>query len=633
MSNTPSSQPANVFVEARRHLNLSQKEFADKLNTSLFALIRWERGDIEPSEEILDCIRRLTEIPSGAESEAGRERSNITFASNGIGAMALPLPLFDTEPLSQLASARSSLISEVVDGPFWGDSRLKIADILADSNPAKTLATPLDELISAGKNTYTYDAHTYHTKVPPQGIATLISKYLPSGGIVLDPFAGSGMTGVAARYLGFDVVLNELSPAASFIAHNFTKSIDPADFGRAVTQVMRKLDELRANLYFTRCRECGSRTEALFVVWSYRLKCDQCEGDFVLWDHCRKYGRTVREHKLLKRFPCPHCKTQISKSFLQRLDVVPVFLGYRCCANKIVEHPLEDADFEAIGIGDELVEQYRDQIPDKALPDGINLNQPKRHGLNSIEEFYTPRNLVACAAIWREIKRIEDPDLAAAVGFVFTSLYQRVTRLSEYRFWGGSGNTANFNVPQIFNEANVFVTFERKAKSIADHFATTAMRYKGRCAIRTGSATDLSFLPENSVDFIFTDPPFGGNINYSEMNILWEAWLDCYTESNYEAIISRTQGKSVHEYEELIKDSLTEAYRVLRPSHWMVLVFMNSSEKVWEALSRAILGVGFLIEKISIFEGITQQTFRRSRRRVCRRVCRRVLFPEPHSVY
>src|SRR5207247_1983336 len=136
-----------------------------------------------------------------------------------------------------------------------------------------------------------------------------------------------------------------------------------------------------------------------------------------------------------------------------------------------------------------------------------------------IDRFYTPRNLAAMSSLWRVIHQVESIELAAYLAFVFTSLYQRVTRLSEFRFWGGSGNTARFNVPFIFNEANVFITFERKARSIQDHLETTAMEYNGNVRVTQGSATDLRQLPNDSIDLIFTDPPFGANINYSEMNI------------------------------------------------------------------------------------------------------------------
>ena len=54
----------NPFLDARRRLNLSQKELANKINTSLFALVRWERGDLQPSSDILGRLSRLFEVNS-----------------------------------------------------------------------------------------------------------------------------------------------------------------------------------------------------------------------------------------------------------------------------------------------------------------------------------------------------------------------------------------------------------------------------------------------------------------------------------------------------------------------------------------------------------------------------------------
>lgn len=592
----------NILTCAREILRLSQRELAEKLNTSLYAIVRWERGDLIPSPDVLERLQLLLTPEKDISCEQAAI-GPVTFASTGSTAEISETPDNDTNGLSLLDEPRSSILKELFTDSLWGDGDLALSDILdRRANAASTRADPLDEEISAGKNTYTYDAHTYHTKVPPQGIASIIAKYLPEKGVVLDPFAGSGMTGVAARYIGCDVVLNELSPAASFIAHNFVRTVDTDAFNSAISHILTKLGNLRNSLYSTECRECGNEIEQLYTVWSYELECNHCGKIFVLWDHCRKYGNNVREHKLLKKFPCPHCGVEVNKSYLKRHDVIPVFLGYKCCSKKIVEHPLSKADHRRITKSKSILAAYSGHIPTNVIPDGVNLNQPKRHGLDAINKFYTDRNLAACGAIWKEIKRIEDPELAAAVAFVFTSLYRRVTKLSEYRFWGGSGNTANFNVPHISNESNVFITFKRKAKSIADHFVTTANRYSGRAVIRTGSATNLSFLPDNSIDFIFTDPPFGANINYSEMNILWESWLGSFTDAGDEAIMSKAQGKSVDDYKSLMTDSLREAYRVLRPNCWMILVFMNSSEKVWSALHDAIVNAGFNIEKVNIFD-------------------------------
>ena len=109
-------------------------------------------------------------------------------------------------------------------------------------------------------------------------------------------------------------------------------------------------------------------------------------------------------------------------------------------------------------------------------------------------------------------------------------------------------------------------------------------------------------MPDSCVDLIFTDPPFGANINYSEMNMLWEAWLKVYTDTASEAIVNRVQKKDASTYQDLMTQSLEECYRVLRPGHWLVLVFMNSAEDIWDRIRRAVLDAGFTIERIDIFD-------------------------------
>lgn len=581
---------------------LDQKGLAQYLGTSYFSVVRWERGDIEPGADVIKQLQLLlADVKAGRAIDLASLNANRTFASRGIRQASTAKGYEGAVELRD--EPGPYLLSRLRRGALWGNGEQRLTEILsAHADAAQTVEDAVAEGVSAGKNTYTYDAHTYHTKVPPQGIAQVLRKYLPTGGLVLDPFAGSGMTGVAALTTGHDVILNELSPAASFIADRFTSQCDPAALTAAVKVVMQTLAGLRKDLYTTQCRTCAKDTELLFTVWSYKVTCSECSKEFVLWDECRSYGKTVREHKFLREFPCPHCKKQVKKSRLTRTTTVPVLVGYKCCSKVQSEVPPSEADLNLISSIEENSFIASDFVPDFELPDGVNLSQPKRHGLTNIRNFYTARNLAAMSQLWKTIHRIEDTGLEAFLAFVFTSLYQRVTKLSEYRFWGGSGNTANFNVPYIFNEANIFVTFERKARSIIDHLETTAQSYTGRCVVNTGSATNLSFLPDESVDLIFTDPPFGANINYSEMNMLWESWLKVYTDATDEAIVNRVQKKDASRYEELMTKSLKECYRVLRPGHWLVLVFMNSAEDIWDRIRRAVLDAGFTIERIDIFD-------------------------------
>ena len=596
--------PPSVLLvqEALKASGLDLKGFAQYLGTSYYTVSRWKRGDIEPGAESIARLQKiLTDVKAGHLINGSSLNTNGAFASRG--ARRSPQTEMYTGTIHTLDKPGPDLVNRLKTGSLWGKGQTQLATILAEhENAAQTIQNAAAEGVSAGKNTYTYDAHTYHTKVPPQGIAQVLLKYLPEGGLVLDPFAGSGMTGVAALTTGHDVILNELSPAASFIADRFTSQCDATVLGAAVKLIIDNLADLRKKLYTTQCRTCGEDTELLFTVWSYKVICSECNHEFVLWNECRSYGKTVREHKFLKEFPCPHCKQLIKKSRLARTAAVPVLVGYKCCGKTQSEVEPSEADIERISAIENKSLVDMGFVPDVDLPDGVNLSQPKRRGLANFKDFYTARNLAAMSHIWKEIHKVEDTDIAAFLAFIFTSLYQRVTKLSEYRFWGGSGNTANFNVPYIFNEANVFATFIRKARSVFDHLQTTATHYNSKCLVNTGSATNISILPDCSVDMIFTDPPFGANINYSEMNMLWESWLKTYTDNTNEAIVSRAQKKDANKYQDLMTQSLSECYRTLRPGHWLVLVFMNSAKDIWERVRNAIINAGFSIERIDIFD-------------------------------
>lgn len=599
---------APIITEIREKASLSQADLAILLSTSTVSISKWERGSSHPSPEQAEQIVALHRRVMGGEFVDGARGSISAFASRGARNSQSGQGILGTTlakiPLSSVT--HGPIFNRLVRGRVMGaKTEEDLARLINDhGSGAETVRQPPVLGMSAGKNTYTYDAHTYHTKVPPQAIAELLGHYLRSPGLVFDPFAGSGMTGVAASVLGHDCILNELSPAAAFIANRFTTALDPGAFEAAVHSVLSSLTGLRKKLYQTKCRECGRAAELLYTVWSYRVLCNRCGHEFLLWDVCRRYGRTVREHKILKEFPCPACGTNLKKSLLARTVAEPVQVGYKCCGSKQQEvtHTVDSEDVRLIrelDLAPPLAEGFYPRTP---LPNGVNLRQPANHGLDSIDKFYTPRNLAAMSNIWQAIHRIESVEIAAHLAFVFTSLYQRVTRLSEFRFWGGSGNTAHFNVPFIFDEPNVFLAFERKARTIQDHLETTAATYKGRIVTVINSATSLGYIPTASVDLVFTDPPFGANINYSDMNFLWESWLGSFTDKTDEAIINRVQEKGLSEYQNLITLCLKECYRVLRAGHWLLLVFMNSSAGVWSALRNAVLDAGFTIEKVDTLD-------------------------------
>ncbi|MEZ4614376.1 MAG: hypothetical protein R2867_02525 [Caldilineaceae bacterium] len=122
---------------------------------------------------------------------------------------------------------------------------------------------------------------------------------------------------------------------------------------------------------------------------------------------------------------------------------------------------------------------------------------------------------------------------------------------------------------------------------------------KGASVLQTGSLSSLSGLPDDSVDYMFIDPPFGSNIMYSELNFLWEAWLKVKTNAKEEAIENRNQKKGSTEYRQLMADCFSETYRALKPGRWITVEFSNTKAAVWNNIQTALTEAGFIVANVS----------------------------------
>ncbi|MBV5328831.1 MAG: hypothetical protein JZU65_14560 [Chlorobium sp.] len=104
------------------------------------------------------------------------------------------------------------------------------------------------------------------------------------------------------------------------------------------------------------------------------------------------------------------------------------------------------------------------------------------------------------------------------------------------------------------------------------------------------------------MDYIFTDPPFGDNLAYSELNFVLEAFHKVFTSQKDEAVISKFQSKLLSEYHALMKQSFREYYRVLKPGRWMTVEFSNTKSSVWNSIRTALTEAGFIIANVSALD-------------------------------
>jgi hypothetical protein len=112
-------------------------------------------------------------------------------------------------------------------------------------------------------------------------------------------------------------------------------------------------------------------------------------------------------------------------------------------------------------------------------------------------------------------------------------------------------------------------------------------------------------IPNDAIDYIFTDPPFGSNIFYADCNLIWEAWLnEGFTDQSQEAVVhvKHKSKNTLPDYARLMTESFREMYRVLKPGRWASVVFHNSDDRIWEVILDAAQAAGFELAEINAFD-------------------------------
>ncbi len=185
--------------------------------------------------------------------------------------------------------------------------------------------------------------------------------------------------------------------------------------------------------------------------------------------------------------------------------------------------------------------------------------------------------------------------------FILTSMLPKLTNMNRYMPQHGSralvGPMANtLYIPSMYVENNILNQYVFQQNKIARAFE--GLNY----SLGSVHSATKNIVEDNSIDYIFTDPPFGANIMYSELNFLSESWLKVKTNNKEEAIQNRTQGKSTLEYQSLMTESFSEYYRVLKSGRWMTVEFSNTSAAVWNAIQTSIQRAGFIISSVTAID-------------------------------
>jgi len=481
--------------------------------------------------------------------------------------------------------------------------------------------------VTEGRHTWLYKAHTYHTKVPPKAVQAYIEYYTEPNDIVLDGFAGSGMTGVASMLaeLSRSALICDLSPAASFISSMYLAEVNPDRFAEEAQRLIAQLDDELGWMY-SPIDESGRKSFVNYYIWSDVFVCSSCSEEIVFWDVA--FDPLKKEFR--DSFRCPACHAENSKTSAERaketsfdtllgkpwtrFKQVPVLAAVKVRGRRHRKRRVNHADLELIQkvVGVPFPPGARRFAVKMLSRDGQWGDQWKNcmhlRTITHAHQLFALRQLHYVGR-FLDLLDLSIPEHRALL-FTGTSVLQKTSRLMVYNADGiGRVQKGTLYISSVWQEMRfshmLSIAVDDMLRAVQEGlWSSLPQRSRAGGSVRVawaGSATALQ-IPDNSVDYVFVDPPFGANIPYSEVNFLWEAALGVFTNSGPDAIESEVQGKSLADYQRLMQKCFQEFHRVLKPERWMTVEFHNSKNSVWNAIQEALLRAGFMVADVRILD-------------------------------
>lgn len=430
-----------------------------------------------------------------------------------------------------------------------------------------------------------YKIMKYWGKKPHNIWADYIQHYCPKDGIVLDPFAGSAISAFESAILGRHIIATDINPLTSFVIEALSSKFNKEQFEKSFQEIYNNiLNDGVYRKYFT--KEINGKN---ITVYNY-----------------------VWEDGLVKRVRGQEgiiAKKMKGKSKRYDLDAT--------------QEDIDNAsEMESIKI------PYWYPTDEFPTDPSINSNFYKKIGGNTFDKLWTKRNLYILAKIFYEIT-IQPKDVQLHLLCAFIHTLHLVCKMvvprkaKGNRPFSGSWGRADYMIRRHSMEQNPLVVFYRscfdkqgvekglineneRLGSIKINDLTRSKKIKKTSIINFGTidvADIQDYIKENSIDFIITDPPYGGLVQYMDLSMVWLVWLQHYNkkyEPDPTGEITFKKGiTSRSYYTSLLNNAFQKLYAVLKPHHYMVVTFHNQDIKEWNDFVNAIRLAGFTFEKVT----------------------------------
>ena len=412
-----------------------------------------------------------------------------------------------------------------------------------------------------------YAMHKYWSKKPYNIINKYIETYSKLGDIVLDPFTGSGIGNIESVLLNRKTMGIDINPMSIFITRQVLDNIDTHAIEQVFFDLMQKLQKKIEKLYII------NQQKEKFVGTHFIYNGDKLTE---IW-YKDKEG---------------------TKNIIRPTD------------NHIkMAHKIKYDDIKTFYPKNKMLDNSR-----------INTKNNIR-----ICDLFTPRNTMALSLILNEINKIKNTRLRNFFKFCFTGCLGQASKMvfvvNNRNKMNGNKKTSNrkevgswvigYWLPKEHFEINAWNCFTNRYKRILKskkqyeknnvhvkyvrNFQQLKNNEGNVLLINNSCYPTLKKMPNNSIDYVITDPPHGDRIPYLELSMMWNNWLEFKPNMEKELIVSdaKKRDKTPEVYNALLKNILIEINRVLKFGKYFTLMFNSYDDEAWINLQHVLFDLDF----------------------------------------
>jgi len=316
------------------------------------------------------------------------------------------------------------------------------------------------------------------------------------------------------------------------------------------------------------------------------------------------------------------------------LDPLAVFITRMTCLSPVDLNTYWDAYRQVEKQMKRVLEFARKASPEELeayeikewYPKGVKL--PSNADRGYVEDLFAKPNLIVLAHLRAAILKVANQQAKDLLLFTFSGILGRsnITYGIDAKRAGG-GDSAIFRVyrywvPPKPDYRDVWDLFSTRARLVArgkeksNLFINNFFEEGENFQVHCDSAENLlHYIPENSVDYIYTDPPYGAHIAYLDLGTMWHAWLGLEVTNDMrqrEAIVGGEQQFDEKHYLEVLQKSFEQMFYALKDEAWLSLVFHHKETKLWYDLRDMLRYIGFEYVNTTA-QPLAKQTFHKGK--------------------